>query len=81
VLSNAEMRVCAIVVLTCFVAFGGSNSSEVAPQIIDSTYLRGRHKECATAIAVAGFGNPYVAGRTPSPDFLLQLAHLTRRQT
>jgi hypothetical protein len=63
------MRVCAIVVLTCLVAFGSSNSSDVAPQIIYGTYLGGRHKECATAIAVDGFGNAYVAGRTPSPDF------------
>jgi hypothetical protein len=69
VVSNAEMRVCAIVVLTCFVAFGSSDSAEVAPQIIYGTYLGGRHKECATAIAVDGFGNAYVAGRTPSPDF------------
>src|SRR5260370_22017846 len=63
------MRACAIVVLVCFVAIGSSNSSEVAPQVVYGTYLGGRHKECATAIAVDGFGNAYVAGRTPSPDF------------
>jgi hypothetical protein len=63
------MRVCAIVVLVCFVAIGSSNSSEVAPQVVYGTYLGGRHKECATAIAVDGFGNAHVAGRTPSPDF------------
>jgi Beta-propeller repeat len=63
------MRVCAIVVLACFVALGSSNSSDVAPQIIYGTYLGGRHKECATAIAIDGFLNAYVAGRTPSPDF------------
>jgi len=69
VVSNAEMRVCAIVVLVCFVAIGSSNSSEVAPQVVYGTYLGGRHKECATAIAADGFGNAYVVGRTPSPDF------------
>jgi Beta-propeller repeat len=63
------MRLCCIVVLACFVVLGSSNSCEVAPQIVYGTYLGGRHKECATAIAVDGFGNAYVAGRTPSPDF------------
>jgi hypothetical protein len=62
------MRICWTVILMCFVVFSSGNSSEVAPQIIYGTYL-GRHKECATAIAVDGFGNAYVAGRTPSPDF------------
>jgi hypothetical protein len=46
-----------------------SGPSEVAPQIVYGTYLGGRHKECATAIAVDGSGNAYVVGRTPSPDF------------
>src|SRR6266851_2196617 len=63
------MRLCRIVVLTCFVVFGSSNSCEVAPQIVYGTYLGGRYKECATAIAVDGFRNAYIAGRTPSPDF------------
>jgi Beta-propeller repeat len=63
------MRPFCIVVLTCFVVFGRSNSREVAPQIVYGTYLGGRQKECATAIAVDGFGNAYVAGRTPWPDF------------
>jgi hypothetical protein len=69
VVCNAKCVFCCIVVLTCFVLFGSSNSREVAPQIVYGTYLGGRHKECATAIAVDGFGNAYVAGRTPSPDF------------
>lgn len=43
--------------------------SEVAPQFVYGTYLGGRHKECATAIAVDASGSAYVVGRTPSPDF------------
>lgn len=44
-------------------------ASDVAPQIVYGTYLGGRDKECATAIAVDDAGNAYVVGRTPSPDF------------
>jgi Beta-propeller repeat len=58
------------VVLVCFLLFSStSDSSDVRPQIVYGTYLGGRDKECATAIAVDGSGAAYVVGRTPSPDF------------
>jgi hypothetical protein len=47
----------------------GSSTSDVAPQIVYGTYLGGRDKEGAAAIAVDSIGNAYVVGRTPSPDF------------
>ena len=64
------MRVYWYVALICFVfSVSASSPSEVAPQLVYGTYLGGRHKECATAIAVDGSGSAYVVGRTPSPDF------------
>jgi hypothetical protein len=64
------MRVRWYAALLCLLFFvSTSGLSEVAPQIVYGTYLGGRHKECATAIAVDGSGNAYVVGRTPSPDF------------
>src|SRR6266852_7210134 len=68
--SNAHMRVWWFVAPVCFVlSVNTSAPSEVAPHIIYGIYLGGRHKECATAIAVDGSGSAYVVGRTPSPDF------------
>jgi hypothetical protein len=68
--SNAHMRVYWYVALICFVfSVSMSSPSEVAPQLVYGSYLGGRHKECATAIAVDGSGSAYVVGRTPSPDF------------
>src|SRR6266480_3348548 len=68
--SNAHMRVYWYAALICFVfSVSASSPSEVAPQLVYGTYLGGRHKECATAIAVDGSGSAYVVGRTPSPDF------------
>jgi hypothetical protein len=68
--NDVHMRVRLFVALFCLVPSGGKGPpSEVAPQVIYGTYLGGRHKECATAIAVDGHGNAYVVGRTPSPDF------------
>ena len=68
--NDVPMRVSLFVALFCLVLSGGKGpSSEVAPQVIYGTYLGGRHKECATAIAVDGHANAYVVGRTPSPDF------------
>jgi hypothetical protein len=64
------MRVYWYVALICFeFSVSASSPSEVAPQLVYETYLGGRHKEYATAIAVDGSGSAYVVGRTPSPDF------------
>lgn len=57
--------------LTCAfagVAFLGPCLGQ-SPRLVYGTYLGGRHKECATGIAVDKVGNAYVVGRTPSPDF------------
>jgi Beta-propeller repeat len=64
------MRVCCLVALVCLVLLGSRNAfTVVAPDIVYGTFLGGRHKECATAIAVDGAGGAYVVGRTPSGDF------------
>jgi hypothetical protein len=47
----------------------GSGTLEVPPRIVYGTYLGGRDKDGAAAIAVDGIGNAYVVGRTPSPNF------------
>jgi hypothetical protein len=44
-------------------------SAGVAPEVIYGTYVGGRHKECATGLAVDRGGNAYIVGRTPSRDF------------
>jgi hypothetical protein len=60
------MRVSLFGALFCLVVSSGKGRpTEVAPQVIYGTYLGGRHKECATAIAVDGNSNAYVVGRTP----------------
>jgi hypothetical protein len=52
---DVHMRVSPFVALFCLVPPGGQGPpSEVAPQVIYRTYFGGRHKECATAIAVDG---------------------------
>lgn len=43
--------------------------AEVAPQLTYGTYLGGRNKDFANAIAVDNLGAAYVAGQTSSPDF------------
>jgi hypothetical protein len=50
-------------------ACGAIDVADVTPQLVYGTYLGGRGKECATAIAVGSAGIAYVVGRTPSPDF------------
>ena len=68
--SNAHMRALPLLAAICFLLSVRTNvPSEVAPQVVYGTYLGGRHKECATAIAVDASGSAYVVGRTPSPDF------------
>jgi hypothetical protein len=64
------MRFCGFFHLALSMLFVSSSStSSVAPQIVYGTYLGGRDKDGANAIAVDGIGNAYVVGRTPSPDF------------
>jgi hypothetical protein len=64
------MRVCWFIALIGFVlSVSKSAPLDVASQIVYGTYLGGRHKECATAIAIDRSGSAYVVGRTPSPDF------------
>jgi len=64
------MRVFCFLVLICLVPSSRtSDPSKAAPQLIYGTYLGGRHKDFATAIAVDGQGNAYITGRTLSPDF------------
>jgi Beta-propeller repeat len=68
--SNPEMRVCSLVLLILLLApFQTSEQPKVAPQVVYATYLGGRHKDFASAIAVDRLGAAYVAGRTLSPDF------------
>jgi hypothetical protein len=52
-----------------FLLWAVAEAADPSPRIVYGTYLGGRHKECATAIAVDRMGSAYVAGRTPSPDF------------
>jgi Beta-propeller repeat len=64
------MRVCSLLALIlAFVPSGTREPTQVAPQLLYGTYLGGRHKDFATAIAVDSLGAAYVAGRTLSPDF------------
>ena len=39
------------------------------PSVAYGTYIGGRHKDVATALAVDAVGNAWVVGDTPSPDF------------
>jgi hypothetical protein len=39
------------------------------PSIVYGTYIGGRHKDGAAALAVDAAGNAWVVGTTPSPDF------------
>jgi hypothetical protein len=39
------------------------------PSVAYGTYIGGRHKDVATALAVDAAGNAWVVGNTPSPDF------------
>ena len=39
------------------------------PTVVYGTYIGGRHKDVATALAVDASGNAWVVGNTPSPDF------------
>jgi hypothetical protein len=43
--------------------------SPVQPKVSYGTYVGGRHKGVATALAVDAVGNAWVVGNTPSPDF------------
>jgi hypothetical protein len=64
------MRFCAFLHLAFSILFAtSSGASDVTPQIVYGTYLGGRDKDGAAAIAVDSIGNAYVVGRTPSPDF------------
>jgi beta-propeller repeat-containing protein len=64
------MRISCFVVLVCFVLSGSrSDPPDKAPRIVYGTYLGGSDKDGAAAIAVDSFGNAYVVGHTPSPDF------------
>jgi hypothetical protein len=68
--SKRGMRISCFVALVCFVLLGSrSGPLNKAPQIVYGTYLGGSDKDGATAIAVDSFGNAYVVGHTPSPDF------------
>lgn len=68
--SNPEMRVRSLLALiSVLVPSQTSEPTQVAPQLIYGTYLGGRHKDSASAIAVDRLGAAYVAGRTLSPDF------------
>lgn len=73
------MRVCLYLALVCWFAFVAATGapSDVSPTLVYGTYLGGRHKECATAVAVDRSGNAYVVGRTPSPDFPVTFGALT----
>ena len=67
---NSHMSACRFTALICFlVSVSTIAPFDVAPKLVYGTYLGGRHKDCATAIAVDGTGSAYVVGRTPSPDF------------
>ena len=44
-------------------------SLQSQPSVAYGTYLGGRHKDGATALAVDAAGNAWVVGNTPSPDF------------
>jgi hypothetical protein len=39
------------------------------PNVVYGSYIGGRHKDIATALAVDAAGNAWVVGNTPSPDF------------
>jgi Beta-propeller repeat len=69
--SNVDKMVLGRVFKTClfFLLAANVEPARLAPRIVYGTYLGGRHKDCATAIAVDITGNAYVVGRTPSPDF------------
>jgi hypothetical protein len=56
-------------ILPALLSVSHSDRASIAPQLVYGTYLGGRDKECATAIAVDNSGIAYVVGRTPSPDF------------
>jgi hypothetical protein len=56
------MRVCSLLALIlAFVPSGTREPTQVAPQLLYGTYLGGRHKDFATAIAVDSLGAAYVA--------------------
>ena len=68
--SNPEMRMRSpLVLILVLVPSQTREPTQFAPQLIYGTYLGGRHKDSANAIAVDRLGAAYVAGRTLSPDF------------
>src|ERR1700680_1542971 len=44
-------------------------SVQSQPGVVYGSYVGGRHKDIATALAVDAAGNAWVVGNTPSPDF------------
>jgi hypothetical protein len=47
----------------------GDSALQSSPQVVYATYIGGRDKDVATALAIDSAGNAWVAGNTPSPDF------------
>lgn len=67
-----DMRAYHFLALTLVLMSSDTNhQDQAAPQLVYGTYLGGRYKDFATAIAVDASGNAYVTGRTLSPDFPL----------
>jgi hypothetical protein len=63
------VRRCTLYNLVFLLSLSASVSWQNTPQIVYGTYLGGRDKDCATALAVDSSGNAYIVGRTPSSDF------------
>jgi hypothetical protein len=64
------MPVCFLLAFICvLVPSGNREPAQAAPQLTYGTYLGGRNKDFANAIAVDNLGAAYVAGQTSSPDF------------
>lgn len=71
-MSKGDMRISCFVMLVCLFPLGSRSAppdKALAPRIVYGTYLGGSDKDGAAAIAVDSFGNAYVVGHTPSPDF------------